>query len=79
MARKNAASIALPASRFRTHDGRAPKAVTIKPVVATNAATKHRRMKRLRNRRQKELRKHFNLHLLSSDVMGDSSAVTVSL
>ena len=67
MARNSAASIAVPASTFRIHAGSAPRAETTHPASVTNTAIPQTRSQRLRDRS----RKHFNLHLLRPDVVGN--------
>src|SRR5258708_31649370 len=67
IARKNAASMGLPASRLLIQDGRAPLAEIIHPVMATHATIPQTCTSRL----LKTLGEDFNLHLLGCDVLGD--------
>src|SRR4029077_4779118 len=62
--RKKTASCALLASMLRINDGSSPRAEIVQPIARTNAVSANQRWR-------DELRKHFNLHLLGSDVVGD--------
>src|SRR5215469_3013985 len=62
--RKSATSKALPASMFRIHEGNSPNAETLNSNAIVNKQTNSRGAR-------VELGKHFNLHLLRSDVVSD--------
>ena len=67
MDRKSAASIAVPASTFLNHKGNSPRAETNHPAKAMYVAIPQMRRTRDRDR----LWKHFNLHLLGPDIVGN--------
>src|ERR1035441_7030691 len=72
--RKKASCSALPASMFRIHKGNSPTAEIAHPTATANVSTASRRV-RLRGKSLRgkslhdESRKHFNLHLLRSNVV----------
>src|SRR5450432_4510868 len=67
MARKSAASIAVPASTLRIQAGSAPQAEKSNPAKVMNNAIPQTRRTGPRVRSWK----HFNLHLLGPDVVGN--------